>query len=371
MTTSMNITNIPAPRVAFIDPRTGLMAREWYRFFLNLFVLTGGGTSDTSITDLAVAPQSQGIADTDPNLGYETQLAAMQAKYDDAASAIQGAYLSPAPVDLTSQFDPYSFGAPRVEVGTLASQNANNVSITGGSITGTTVTSQTLTIGTGLTGSSYNGSAPVTITIDSTVLVSGGALGTPSSGNLANCTGYSGTSALVTTGALNSGSITSGFGSIDVGADAISGGAISGTTGTFTQLLDGTKTTATQIRAYGWDAVSGAGSDRGSITLGSAGTYYGQFNYANTGSLYIDNAYNNAAATIYLRVRTLGTPVNAITLTDTAVTIPGYLQGAEQTAPAAPGANGYRLFAQDNGAGKTQLMVIFNTGAAQQIAIQP
>lgn len=59
-------------------------------------------------------------------------------------------------------------------------------------------------------------------------------LGTPTSGNLVNCTGYVGTSALVTTGALNSGSITSGFGSIDVGADAISGGAISGTTITST-----------------------------------------------------------------------------------------------------------------------------------------
>lgn len=49
----------------------------------------------------------------------------------------------------------------------------------------------------------------------------------------------------------------------------------------------------------------------------------------------------------------------------------GYIAGEEQTAPAAPAANGYRIFAQDNGAGKTQLMVIFATGAAQQIAIEP
>ena len=60
-------------------------------------------------------------------------------------------------------------------------------------------------------------------------VVNGGALGTPSSGSLANCTAYPGTSALVTVGALNSGSITSGFGSIDVGTDAISGGTITGT----------------------------------------------------------------------------------------------------------------------------------------------
>ena len=48
-----------------------------------------------------------------------------------------------------------------------------------------------------------------------------------------------------------------------------------------------------------------------------------------------------------------------------------HLEGSEQTAPAAPAANGYRIYAQDNGAGKTQLMVLFASGAAQQIAIQP
>lgn len=49
----------------------------------------------------------------------------------------------------------------------------------------------------------------------------------------------------------------------------------------------------------------------------------------------------------------------------------GYIAGFEMTAPAAPAANGYRLFAQDNGAGKVQLMVLFPTGAAQQLAIEP
>jgi len=49
----------------------------------------------------------------------------------------------------------------------------------------------------------------------------------------------------------------------------------------------------------------------------------------------------------------------------------GYYEMREITAPAAGGANTVRVFAQDNGAGKTQLMALFNTGAAQQIAIQP
>lgn len=43
----------------------------------------------------------------------------------------------------------------------------------------------------------------------------------------------------------------------------------------------------------------------------------------------------------------------------------------EMTAPAAPAANGYRIYAEDNGSGKTRLMVKFATGDAQQIAIEP
>src|SRR5262245_56427807 len=43
----------------------------------------------------------------------------------------------------------------------------------------------------------------------------------------------------------------------------------------------------------------------------------------------------------------------------------------EITAPGAPPVNQVYIYLQDNGAGKTQLMALFNTGAAQQIAIQP
>jgi hypothetical protein len=39
--------------------------------------------------------------------------------------------------------------------------------------------------------------------------------------------------------------------------------------------------------------------------------------------------------------------------------------------PSAPGANGARLFTKDNGAGKTQLCVRFNTGVVQVVATQP
>jgi hypothetical protein len=56
MPEQLNITNIPSSRVDFIDPRTGLMSREWYRFFLNLFNLTGGGSNTTSLDELQIGP---------------------------------------------------------------------------------------------------------------------------------------------------------------------------------------------------------------------------------------------------------------------------------------------------------------------------
>jgi hypothetical protein len=49
----------------------------------------------------------------------------------------------------------------------------------------------------------------------------------------------------------------------------------------------------------------------------------------------------------------------------------GSLELTEQTAPAAPAANNVRIYAEDDGAGKTRLMALFATGAAQQIAIEP
>ena len=50
MATTPNITQITAPRVALLDPKTGLMSREWYRFFYNQYVITGNGTGITPVT---------------------------------------------------------------------------------------------------------------------------------------------------------------------------------------------------------------------------------------------------------------------------------------------------------------------------------
>jgi hypothetical protein len=57
----MNITNIPPDRVPFLDERTGLVSREWYRFLYNQFLLTGGGGNPVSLSDIQKGPPPVGI----------------------------------------------------------------------------------------------------------------------------------------------------------------------------------------------------------------------------------------------------------------------------------------------------------------------
>jgi hypothetical protein len=48
-----------------------------------------------------------------------------------------------------------------------------------------------------------------------------------------------------------------------------------------------------------------------------------------------------------------------------------HIEMGEITAPSAPAANAVRLFARDNGSGKTQLVALFASGSAIVIATQP
>jgi hypothetical protein len=48
-----------------------------------------------------------------------------------------------------------------------------------------------------------------------------------------------------------------------------------------------------------------------------------------------------------------------------------YIDLPESVVPPAPSANGARLFVRDNGSGKTQLCVLFPTGAVQVVATEP
>jgi len=69
-----NTTNIPAPRVPFIDERTGLISREWFRFLNNQFQLTGGGTTQITTADLELSPSlASTTEDVVPELQKEIQ----------------------------------------------------------------------------------------------------------------------------------------------------------------------------------------------------------------------------------------------------------------------------------------------------------
>ena len=99
----LNITQIPAPRVPFIDERTQLMSREWYRFFLNLFTLTGSGSDTTTLLDLQVGPP------TLPSIAPD-QLATVTAALAQTQSDVNALALSPqvqniAPTPYGSFFD--------------------------------------------------------------------------------------------------------------------------------------------------------------------------------------------------------------------------------------------------------------------------
>ena len=136
---NLNITNIPAPRVPFIDERTGLMAREWYRFFLNLFVLTGSGNNPVSLEELQLGPPNQPdltelLIQINQNIApqYEdqsgdflatldtAQLMSMMSRFENAEAAIQGAYLQPV-----------------VQTGTIANYNLDGSPTAGGIAYGT------------------------------------------------------------------------------------------------------------------------------------------------------------------------------------------------------------------------------------------
>jgi hypothetical protein len=91
-----NITNITPPRVPLADPRTGLIAREWYLFFLSLFNQTG--QSNVSLEDVQKGPP----AETVDIAGLLTQTSliaesssALLSQYAQLATDVQALALEP------------------------------------------------------------------------------------------------------------------------------------------------------------------------------------------------------------------------------------------------------------------------------------
>jgi hypothetical protein len=97
MANTINITNIPAPRVEIIDPRTGLLSIAWYRFFYNIFVLVGNGSNQISLEDLQVGPPSndQLIIDVEgPSVNTQALVSSLESQIAELTKQVQTAELS-------------------------------------------------------------------------------------------------------------------------------------------------------------------------------------------------------------------------------------------------------------------------------------
>lgn len=98
MANTINITNIPAPRVDVIDPRTGLMSAVWYRFFYNIFVLVGDGSNQISLEDLQVGPPNidQFIIDVEgSNVNTQALVSSLDSQIAELAKQVQALAVTP------------------------------------------------------------------------------------------------------------------------------------------------------------------------------------------------------------------------------------------------------------------------------------
>lgn len=129
--------------------------------------------------------------------------------------------------------------------------------------------------------------------------------------------------------------------------------------------------------AAGANGITGYNSDANAMAFGGSGRASALGNAFN--GLLLCSSYqvgfSNQAATAdsFGNVDTIinRTAAGIIGVRGSNTTTGGALSFIEQTAPAAPAANGVYIYAEDDGAGKTRLMARFATGAAQQIAIEP
>jgi hypothetical protein len=323
----LNITNIPAPRVPFVDERTGLMAREWYRFFLNLFVLTGSGNNPITLEELQIGPPNQPdlaelLIQINQNIApqYEdqsgdflatldtAQLMSMMARFENAEAAIQGAYLQPV-----------------VQTGTIANYNLDNSPTAGGIAYGTgpalavsaagtlgqvltsagagtptwaaaatgTVSSVSVVSANGLAGTVATATTTPAVTLSTTVTGvlkgDGTAISAATSGtDYAPAT--SGTSILYGNGSGGFNNVTIGTGVAFAGGTLSatgSGGTVTSVTGTAPVVSSGGATPAismaaatTSVNGYltstDWNTFNGKGSGTvtsvAALTLGTTGT---------------------------------------------------------------------------------------------------
>jgi hypothetical protein len=163
----LNITQIPAPRVPFLDERTGTISREWYRFLLNLFVLTGNGENQFSLTDLQLGPIAQTDNIVERQVGdlavqptastQESQIAELQKQMQALALAPSYTPQVSQPIyggfyDTTNQYDGSTTEAYPVRFNNALYQKGvrlvSDTAVFTGSITATDLTVSAMTSGT-------------------------------------------------------------------------------------------------------------------------------------------------------------------------------------------------------------------------------
>lgn len=134
MPSPLNVTNIPAPRTPLIDGQTGLLTREWYRFFLNLFLLTGQGSNPTNLEELQYGPptltideiteKTKEVTPSTPNDSpLLSQIAELQKQIDGLKMQVQPQLGTMAPLQQDNlpwvTFDTTPQSVPELTTGTL------------------------------------------------------------------------------------------------------------------------------------------------------------------------------------------------------------------------------------------------------------
>jgi hypothetical protein len=102
-----NILEIIPPRVPLTDVRTGMISREWYRFFFDLF--TKIGPTSASIEDLQLGPNVSDMAGEILAAAQQAQLLSLtQAQVDELAKQVEALALAP---PTTPHLARYAYGS--------------------------------------------------------------------------------------------------------------------------------------------------------------------------------------------------------------------------------------------------------------------
>jgi hypothetical protein len=209
----INPTNLTPPRVEFIDPRTGAISREWYRFFLSLLTATQANQEETALSPdtsammatydamLASATQASAVTSDGMVASLESSLNSLQNAFGvtppDLGGTVTSVTASGGTTGLTFTGSPITTSGTLTLGGTLGVANGGTgqTSYTDGQLlignsTGSTLTKATLIAGTNITITNGAGS----ITIASTA-----GTGTVTSVSVVSANGFAGTVATATT----------------------------------------------------------------------------------------------------------------------------------------------------------------------------